>query len=59
MVVEAATSMVLAVTDYRDGSRVSEAAMGMPELTQGIELGRLTKRGWGVHTRAITTGEWS
>ena len=59
MVVEAATSMVLAVTDDRGGSRVSEAAMGMPELTQGIELGWLTKRGWCVQTGVITTGEWS
>ena len=59
MVFEAATSMVLAVTDYRGGSRVSEAAMGMPELTQGIELGRLTKRSWCVQTGVVTTGEWS
>lgn len=59
MVVEAATSMELAVTDYRGGSRVSEAAMGIPELTQGIELGRLTKQGWCVQTSVITTGEWS
>ena len=59
MVVEAATSMVFAVTDYRGGSRVAEAEMGMPELTQGIELWRLTKRGWCVQPGVITTGEWS
>ena len=63
MVVEAATSMVLAVMDYRGGGRVSEAASGVAELTQGMELGRLTRRGWcvqtGVHTCVIATGEWS
>ena len=59
MVVEAATSVVLAVTDYRGDCRVSEAVMGMSELTLGIELGRLTKRDWSVQTGVITTGEWS